>query len=201
MERARRRLLSRPGAGAPTVEGQQFEPLPAPLPAGECRQRQRHGQHRTSGDRPAPASSKRRRPAPPPPVAPAAPPPPRSRWHRGNDPVPIQSPAPRYPPRCLAHGESGTVLLRVHVGADGVPMAIDLVQQQPLALARPRRDSMPCGAGVSGPRSAMASRSAAWCRCRFRSTRIAESPSPPRDRRCTRLAWSFPPGVLPCPIP
>jgi protein TonB len=28
----------------------------------------------------------------------------------------------------LRRGESGTVLLRVHVGADGIPMAIDLVQ-------------------------------------------------------------------------
>jgi protein TonB len=42
-------------------------------------------------------------------------------------PVPIDSPAPRYPPAALRRGESGTVVLRVHVGADGVPHAVDVV--------------------------------------------------------------------------
>jgi protein TonB len=46
----------------------------------------------------------------------------------GDDPVPIQSPAPRYPPDALRNGESGTVLLRVHVSAEGLPVAIYLVR-------------------------------------------------------------------------
>lgn len=37
-------------------------------------------------------------------------------------------PAPSYPPEAFRNGESGTVLLRVHVGPDGTPYAVDLVQ-------------------------------------------------------------------------
>jgi protein TonB len=46
----------------------------------------------------------------------------------GTAPQPIEMPAPSYPPRALRNGESGTVLLRVHVGADGIPYDVDLVQ-------------------------------------------------------------------------
>jgi protein TonB len=42
--------------------------------------------------------------------------------------VPISSPAPDYPREALRNGESGTVLLRVRVGADGVPAQVDVVQ-------------------------------------------------------------------------
>ncbi|MGN6111840.1 MAG: energy transducer TonB, partial [Luteimonas sp.] len=38
------------------------------------------------------------------------------------------SPAPRYPRAAQRRGLSGTVLLRIHVDADGEPVAIDLVQ-------------------------------------------------------------------------
>ncbi|MFX4558847.1 TonB family protein, partial [Acinetobacter baumannii] len=34
-------------------------------------------------------------------------------------PIASQSPPPRYPPQALRRGESGTVLVRVRVGADG----------------------------------------------------------------------------------
>ncbi len=43
-------------------------------------------------------------------------------------PVLISSPPPAYPREALRRGESGETLLRVHVGADGVPYAIDLVR-------------------------------------------------------------------------
>ncbi|MGH8031936.1 MAG: energy transducer TonB [Luteimonas sp.] len=43
-------------------------------------------------------------------------------------PVPVSTPSPRYPPTAFRRGDSGEVLLRVHVGPDGVPMQIDLVR-------------------------------------------------------------------------
>jgi protein TonB len=42
--------------------------------------------------------------------------------------VPVSAPAPGYPPDAFRRGESGTVLLRVHVGPDGIPYAVDLVR-------------------------------------------------------------------------
>ena len=41
---------------------------------------------------------------------------------------PLRSPAPRYPPRALQRGESGTVLLQVEVDARGQPRRVDVVQ-------------------------------------------------------------------------
>lgn len=117
--------------------GQQFEPLPVPEPGGSA----------TDGPSgiDAPGRSDEALswpriveqillppPEPPAPVqaSPPPPPPPPSgiAMAPGNTPVPIESPAPRYPPQALRRGESGTVLLRARVGADGVPYAVDLVQ-------------------------------------------------------------------------
>jgi protein TonB len=44
------------------------------------------------------------------------------------DPTPLSSPAPRYPVEALRNGESGTVLLHVEVGADGVPTDVQVSQ-------------------------------------------------------------------------
>lgn len=41
---------------------------------------------------------------------------------------PLRSPPPRYPPRALQHGESGTVLLQVEVDERGRPRRVDVVQ-------------------------------------------------------------------------
>lgn len=41
---------------------------------------------------------------------------------------PIRSPQPRYPERALRRGESGTVLLQVHVDESGRPHRVDVVQ-------------------------------------------------------------------------
>lgn len=109
-------------APVPSLEGQQFEPLPTPSPAGEARNASGMGTPSEQGDQSA-RIIEAPRPAPPP----AAPPPPVA-MAPGNDPVPIQSPAPRYPPDALRNGESGTVLLRVHVSREGLPVAVDLVR-------------------------------------------------------------------------
>jgi len=46
----------------------------------------------------------------------------------GVDPVPLATPAPRYPPEALRNQESGTVLLHVDVGADGVPTQVQVAK-------------------------------------------------------------------------
>lgn len=107
-----------------SVEGQVFEPLPVPLPAGEDTASGMGTIEEEVGGAEAPI----RRPAPPPtPVAaPAAPTAPVAVADR--DPTPVRSPAPRYPRDAQRRGESGTVVLRVHVGADGRPQGIDLIE-------------------------------------------------------------------------
>ncbi|MGY0611702.1 MULTISPECIES: energy transducer TonB [unclassified Luteimonas] len=43
-----------------------------------------------------------------------------------SSPVPISSPGPTYPARALRRGESGEVLLRIHVDARGVPAQVEV---------------------------------------------------------------------------
>jgi len=117
----------RPDSAPAAVEGQQFEPLPAPLPAGESPSNA-SGMEEPAETvqqpvprivQPAPTAA----PAPRPPPAPVA-----EVGTGGSAPQPIESPAPSYPREALRNGDSGTVLLRVHVGADGIPYAVDLVR-------------------------------------------------------------------------
>ena len=114
-------------AAPQTAEGQQFEPLPEPSPAG---------QSRDAASGMAPPSAQPSTPAPHIIQAPPAATPPRAAptpeavasQATTSAPVPLQSPAPSYPPEAFRNGESGTVLLRVHVDPQGVPYTIDLVQ-------------------------------------------------------------------------
>jgi periplasmic protein TonB len=112
-----------------TVEGQQFEPLPTPAPAdghgdsasgmGETPMATEMPAPRPVQTRPAPAPASR--PLPPSPADRAAP-------TADAAPEPIASPAPSYPSDALRNRESGTVVLRVHVDANGSPYAVDLLQ-------------------------------------------------------------------------
>lgn len=120
-----------PGAQPPPVApepaaGQAYEPLPTPAPAGESSSASGMGREETATANaphpPAPARAPEPvRPAQPAPGAATAPVP-------GIDPIPLVHPAPNYPPEALRNQESGTVLLRVAVGADGVPMAVEVVR-------------------------------------------------------------------------
>lgn len=108
--------------------GRQFDPLPAPLPANE-------GGNASGMETPGADTDAMPRivatppPSPPPTAAPRAPPSPDPAVvPAATAPIPIQSPAPRYPPDALRRGETGTVLLRIRVGADGVPVAVDLMR-------------------------------------------------------------------------
>lgn len=49
-------------------------------------------------------------------------------------PQPISSPPPRYPPAALRNGDSGTVVLRVQVGADGVPTRVEVAETSRVRL-------------------------------------------------------------------
>lgn len=116
-----------------TPEGQVFEPLPVPLPAGETP---------ASGmdDRAPPSEGTRidQHSAPPaiagqPPTAPGSPTqaaPDSQQATTGSSPMPrlIHSPAPDYPRDALRARASGDVVIRIDVGADGVPRSLDIVR-------------------------------------------------------------------------
>ena len=111
-------------ADAPVAgpSGQVFEPLPVPMPADEA------GNAPASDDEdraPGMVGIDETRPATPAPVAPpSAPTTPIAPAQANSDPVLQGKPAAPYPVAALRNGESGTVMLRVTVGADGVPYGI-----------------------------------------------------------------------------
>ncbi len=119
----------RAGDGTEPVEGQAFEPLPVPLPAGQdaasgmdgrppsrAEQAPRIDQHATSPDAPA---------APGSPVAGTA----TGAAAAGGTsaPRPLSAPPPAYPRSALRSRVSGNVQLRIEVGADGVPTDVEVV--------------------------------------------------------------------------
>ena len=117
-----------------SVDGQVFEPLPAPMSGGD----------RSASGLSEAAQDALRNPRPlPPPVA-AQPPTnvpaqgpvadgsqqnssPASALAPGSVPVAISTPAPRYPTDALRNGETGKVVVRIEVGADGDPTAVSIV--------------------------------------------------------------------------
>ncbi len=120
-----------------SVDGQVFEPLPAPM-AG--------GQRSASGMSEAAEEAMRNPPPPPPPPIaaprPAQTPEPRpaadaspqtnrpvSNLAPGSVPVPISKPAMEYPAEAVRNGETGKVVVRIEVGADGEPTAVSVVSR------------------------------------------------------------------------
>ncbi len=119
---------------AQRVDGQIFEPLPAPMGSGD-----RSASGLSEGSRDA---LRNPRPAPPPVAAPSpaqvpAQVPiadgsqqsvsPASDLAPGSVPVAISRPAPSYPSDALRNGETGKVVVRIEVGADGEPTAVSVV--------------------------------------------------------------------------
>lgn len=119
---------------ADTVD--EFDPLPAPMPGEESIADDRAMQPQPPDERPYIVEQPSPPPPPPPlprptaPQAPNTPGPTGVPLARGDSPEPIagQNPSPRYPPAALRRRESGTVLVRVEVGPDGVPTATSLVE-------------------------------------------------------------------------
>ena len=114
-----------------SVVGSEFEPLPQP-DGGDTGIAQ--PQPAPDADADATPSARILETAPAPRPAPAAPAPPSASVSPpgagvgDTPPVAVSSPPPAYPRAAMRRRESGEVLLRVHVGADGVPYAVDLVR-------------------------------------------------------------------------
>ena len=119
---------------ADSADGQVFEPLPAPISGGD---------RSASGLSEAAAEALRNPPAPPPPVAMPRPAEatasdpvadatpqysrPDAALAPGSVPVPISKPAMKYPAEALRNNETGKVVVRIEVGADGEPTAVSIV--------------------------------------------------------------------------
>jgi len=117
-----------PTVAPPAAPGQTYEALPEPLPANAAANASGMGsEDTTTANTPHP-------PVPPPvapaprPVEPASSPEQVAKAVPGIDPTPLSAPAPPYPVEALRNGESGTVLLHVEVGADGVPTDVRIAQ-------------------------------------------------------------------------
>lgn len=115
------------GDGAASVEGQVFEPLPAPLPAGEDaasgmddRPPARAEAPRIDQHAPSPADA----PSPAPATTAAQP---GAAPTDASVPRPLTMPSPDYPATALRAGAGGNVVLRIEVRADGRPGAIEVV--------------------------------------------------------------------------
>lgn len=109
----------------------EVEPLPEPLAAAA-------GSSDMPEARPVPPEEapKLVEATPPPPTVDTTAPPPTDLPAAANAgasdrpmPIPGQSPAPSYPPGALRRGESGSVVLRVDVDANGLPAAVTLIQR------------------------------------------------------------------------
>lgn len=125
-----------------------YQPLPMPLPArGDERRIERSRPEADTRGEP-PQAQLVESPAPPPPsMAPAAPPPQAAPVAEGAyvspQPIPGQTPSPRYPSRALRRGESGTVTVRAEVGVDGVPITVSVEQSSgSRALDRAAEDAV-----------------------------------------------------------
>lgn len=118
-----------------SADGQVFEPLPAPIASDE---------RSASGLSEAAEEALRNPPPAAPPIAAPRPverpvqrtvvdTPPNSRTTSplapGSVPVAISKPAPSYPSDALRNNETGTVLVRIAVGADGEPTDVTLAKR------------------------------------------------------------------------
>ncbi|WP_162615898.1 energy transducer TonB [Solilutibacter oculi] len=124
------------GTGGGTQQGedgqvQVFQPLPAPLPAGELGDGSRLPEAPVdAAPREQPRIIEPPRPVAPAPVAarPTPSAPVANTSTASSSPVPTSRPAPQYPRAALRAGIEGTVRVQVDVGPDGVPTSVSLDQ-------------------------------------------------------------------------
>ncbi len=121
------------GSAAPDAPGQPFEPLPTPEAAGGGRDTaaapgEEEDREAVAPDIAGEDADEDAAPAPLPPPADVAPAEPAASAGPDASARPISSPPPRYPARAMRRGESGTVLLQVHVDAQGRPTRVEVVQ-------------------------------------------------------------------------
>ncbi|MFP7721380.1 energy transducer TonB [Lysobacter sp. A3-1-A15] len=120
----------------PTAARAEYDPLPAPLPAGAA---DASGMDEERLRPPEPEERPQLVEAPPPPPPPPLPPEPPVApattpsgvpMARGSRPEPIEGrmPPPSYPAQALRRGEFGTVVVRAEVGPDGVPTSVSVAR-------------------------------------------------------------------------
>ena len=120
-----------PGKAAPV------EALPEPLSTGDGASGMEEPAPRAASDERPQLVEEKPMPTPVPEVAAPTPPEatapvaPGVTLAPGDVPVPIssQSRPPDYPPAAMRNGDQGTVLVRVEVGADGVPTSVEVAQR------------------------------------------------------------------------
>lgn len=125
----------RADAPPPGQATQEFEPLPTPGPGNgrdgkgetwdELDARREPVTGQIEEGFPTPDSQPVYEPVAPPPSAPPSAP---AQASASTSAQPIHSPRPRFPPRALQRGESGSILLQVQVDAQGNPAEVDVVQ-------------------------------------------------------------------------
>ncbi|MGO4222027.1 energy transducer TonB [Lysobacter sp. TAF61] len=124
----RNRDAGRDVGSLPTTASPDYAPLPAPMPAAGADSASRvakpPGSDTTGGDE----QPRLVETAPPvaPPTLPHPAPAPVAVATTRPEPLPGQTPSPRYPTQSLRRGESGTVNVRVEIGADGVPAQVSV---------------------------------------------------------------------------
>ena len=118
-----------------SADGQVFEPLPAPMAGGDgsasgLSEAAEEALRNPPPPPPAPAPRRVETPVPRP-VADAPPqnPRPSATLAPGSVPVPISKPAPDYPVDAQRNNETGTVVVRIEVGADGTPTDVTLARR------------------------------------------------------------------------
>ncbi|WP_337245807.1 energy transducer TonB [Luteimonas sp. gir] len=111
--------------GPPDASDRTATPLPAPLPASVDGASGRFGPSDSAPQGPPATISPPVASGPAP--APAAPPPETTTQADDSTPRPLSTPQPRYPRASLRRGETGDVMLRVQVGADGRVEGIDVI--------------------------------------------------------------------------
>ncbi|HEY5805687.1 MAG TPA: energy transducer TonB [Lysobacter sp.] len=123
----RNRDHQRESGSLPTAASPRYAPLPAPLPAadGGTGSVAKPTSSAAAGDDEQPRLVETAPPAPPPALPGLAPAPVAAASTRP-EPMPGQTPSPRYPAQALRRGESGTVSVRVEIGPDGVPSQVSV---------------------------------------------------------------------------
>lgn len=118
------------GEDATSTDEPEYAPLPAPMAGGDSAVIGTPEAPTPSGQ--APVAQQQQQPvAPPAPVAHTAPaqaPRAPAIADRKPRPIPGQTPPPEYPRRALREGDSGTALVVVRIGPDGVPLSAEIAQ-------------------------------------------------------------------------
>lgn len=110
----------------PSNAARDYSPLPIPLPADA---RRKPPAMPMSDENVATLEPSQPVEVKPPPPRVAAKPRPADRpaaSEASTAPEPTRTPAPRYPARALRNGDTGTVMVRAEIGADGVPTAVSV---------------------------------------------------------------------------